>query len=206
MPNLLIVSDNENFKEDLILQIGLYASQFNTNLENEIADIIILDEKQDLVADYVKKFSHTPILVLLSKGTEKPQETDLIKYKSKPISLNLLIDDLNSAINLAANSQAGKLSFNKYELSIITKEIINLRNNETIKLTEKEVSILQYLYKIKDRIVTKTELLQEVWEYNPEVSTHTIETHIYRLRQKVEQENKDAQIIITEEGGYLLKR
>lgn len=206
MPNLLIVSDNELFKQDLIVQIGLYAPQFNINLDNEIADIVIIDEKQELISEYIKKFSHAPILVLLAKGIEKPQETDLIKYRQKPLSLNMLIDTLNSTINLAANSQSGKLSFNKYELSITTKEIFNLRNKEVIKLTEKEVSILQYLYKIKDRIVTKAELLQEVWEYNPEVSTHTIETHIYRLRQKVEHDNKDAQIIITEDGGYLLKR
>lgn len=206
MPNLLIISDNELFKQDLIVQIGLYAPQFNINLDNEIADIVIIDEKQELISEYIKKFSHAPILVLLAKGIEKPQETDLIKYRQKPLSLNMLIDTLNSTINLAANSQSGKLSFNKYELSITTKEIFNLRNKEVIKLTEKEVSILQYLYKIKDRIVTKAELLQEVWEYNPEVSTHTIETHIYRLRQKVEHDNKDAQIIITEDGGYLLKR
>lgn len=206
MPNLLIISDNELFKQDLTVQIGLYAPQFNINLDNEIADIVIIDEKQELISEYIKKFSHAPILVLLAKGIEKPQETDLIKYRQKPLSLNMLIDTLNSTINLAANSQSGKLSFNKYELSITTKEIFNLRNKEVIKLTEKEVSILQYLYKIKDRIVTKAELLQEVWEYNPEVSTHTIETHIYRLRQKVEHDNKDAQIIITEDGGYLLKR
>ena len=206
MPNLLIISDNELFKQDLTVQIGLYAPQFNINLDNEIADIVIIDEKQELISEYIKKFSHAPILVLLAKGIEKPQETDLIKYQQKPLSLNMLIDTLNSTINLAANSQSGKLSFNKYELSITTKEIFNLRNKEVIKLTEKEVSILQYLYKIKDRIVTKAELLQEVWEYNPEVSTHTIETHIYRLRQKVEHDNKDAQIIITEDGGYLLKR
>ena len=79
-------------------------------------------------------------------------------------------------------------------------------DKEIVKLTEKEVSILQYLYKIRDRIVTKSELLQEVWGYNPDVTTHTIETHIYRLRQKVEHEDKNAQLIITEEGGYFLKK
>ena len=82
---------------------------------------------------------------------------------------------------------------------------MNLRNNEVIKLTEKEVAILKYLYKSPERIVTKNELLQEVWGYAPEVTTHTIETHIYRLRQKVEHENPEAQLIITLDGGYRLK-
>ena len=89
MPNLLIVSDNELFKQDLIVQIGLYAPQFNINLDNEIADIVIIDEKQELISEYIKKFSHAPILVLLAKGIEKPQETDLIKYRQKPLSLNI---------------------------------------------------------------------------------------------------------------------
>ena len=61
------------------------------------------------------------------------------------------------------------------------------------------------LHKNKDRLISKNELLQEVWGYSPDVSTHTIETHIYRLRQKVEQDNPDAQLILTVEGGYQLK-
>ena len=97
------------------------------------------------------------------------------------------------------------MTFNNYELHPAAKEILNLRNNELIKLTEKEVAVIKYLYKAKDRIVSKTDLLQDVWDYNAEVSTHTIETHIYRLRQKVEQGDADAQLIITENGGYKLK-
>ena len=87
----------------------------------------------------------------------------------------------------------------------ISKEIINLNNGKIIKLTEKEVAVIKYLYKTKDHIVSKNELLQEVWGYNPEVSTHTIETHIYRLRQKVEQGDEESLLILTEEGGYKLK-
>ena len=87
----------------------------------------------------------------------------------------------------------------------MNKEIVNQRNNDKFKLTEKEVAILKYLYKNKERLVSKNELLQEVWGYAPDVSTHTIETHIYRLRQKVEKDNHDAQLILTAEGGYQLK-
>ena len=103
------------------------------------------------------------------------------------------------------NTSDGYLYFNNFELRPANKEIINLRNNESTKLTEKEVSILKYLYKSRGRIVSKNELLQEVWEYSPEVTTHTIETHIYRLRQKVEQNSPEIQLILTDEGGYSLK-
>ena len=62
-----------------------------------------------------------------------------------------------------------------------------------------------YLYKSQDTIVGKNELLKDVWGYSPDVSTHTIETHIYRLRQKVEKEDENAQLIVTVDGGYQLK-
>ncbi|MBE6451729.1 MAG: response regulator transcription factor [Alphaproteobacteria bacterium] len=206
MPNLHIVSDNTLFKDDLIFQIGQYAPDFNVVETDAIADIVIIDEKLEQISSYAVKYSHAPIFVLLKKGSEMPEQKNLIKYVQKPFCLAKFINQLNSAINLAAGTQSGKLQFNQYELSPTGKEILNFRNNEVIKLTEKEVSILQYLYKIKDRIVSKAELLQEVWGYNPDVTTHTIETHIYRLRQKVENEDNTSQLIITEEGGYILKR
>ena len=103
------------------------------------------------------------------------------------------------------NSEEGYLRFNQYELRPLVKEILNERNNEITKLTEKEVSIIKYLYKAGNKIVSKNELLQEVWGYSPDVTTHTIETHIYRLRQKVEHEDISAQLILTSDGGYQLK-
>ena len=72
-----------------------------------------------------------------------------------------------------------------------------------IKLTEKEVTILKYLYNNTPRTVSKEELLENVWGYSVEMTTHTIETHIYRLRQKIEQYG-GSQVIITENNGYRL--
>ena len=87
----------------------------------------------------------------------------------------------------------------------VRKEILNLRNNETTKLTEKEVAIIKYLYKNKDKVIGKNDLMQEVWGYAADATTHTVETHIYRLRQKVEHEDAEAQLILTSDGGYQLK-
>ena len=67
------------------------------------------------------------------------------------------------------------------------------------------MAVIKYLYKSKDKIVSKNDLLQDVWDYNAEVTTHTIETHIYRLRQKVEHDTPEAQLNMTEDGGYKLK-
>ena len=208
MPNMIILSDNEKFLEDLTEQITIYAPEYagNINVAETVPDVIIIDGRREKDAVLKNNYPHTPIFVLESKGSDKPKDTGLIRHEIKPLVLSSFINKLRSAVNLAANSDAGRLKFNKYELRPVNKEILNLRNNEVIKLTEKEVAIIQYLYKIKDRIVSKNELLQEVWGYRPDVTTHTIETHIYRLRQKVEKDNPQAQLIVTEDGGYILKR
>ena len=73
-----------------------------------------------------------------------------------------------------------------------------------IRLTEKETSILKYLYRAGERVVTREVLLHEVWGYNAGVTTHTLETHIYRLRQKIEKDPSQAELLITETGGYKL--
>jgi DNA-binding response OmpR family regulator len=73
-----------------------------------------------------------------------------------------------------------------------------------LKLTEKETAILRFLYRAGQQVVSRDILLQEVWGYNSAVTTHTLETHIYRLRQKIEPNPSAAQILVTESGGYKL--
>ena len=73
-----------------------------------------------------------------------------------------------------------------------------------MRLTEKETAILRYLYRAGQRPVSRETLLQEVWGYNSGVTTHTLETHIYRLRQKVEKDAASPAILVTESGGYKL--
>ena len=115
----------------------------------------------------------------------------------------LLLDTIRAANNKLDNSKEGFLVFNNYELRPNAREIKDLLTGEVTKLTEKEVYILKYLYKSSDRYVVKNDLQKDVWKYNEDVTTHTIETHIYRLRQKVEKDN-GRRLIITDNGGYKL--
>jgi DNA-binding response OmpR family regulator len=78
-----------------------------------------------------------------------------------------------------------------------------VEGQKRIRLTEKETNILKYLQRAGST-VSRDVLLHEVWGYNPAVSTHTLETHIYRLRQKIEKDPSRAQLLITESGGYRL--
>lgn len=204
MPNLLFLSSNPDFAADLKDQLRLYASEFNVFEADDpetFFDMVLLDERPEKVKDYLGR--SVPLFLLLKSGADDNFPGAEIIFK--PFSLSTFLDQIRSAIHLYDNSQEGYLQFNRYELRPFLKEIYNLRNSDTVKLTEKEVAILKYLYKAGDKIVTKNELLQEVWGYNPAITTHTIETHIYRLRQKVEQDAADAQLILTSEGGYQLQ-
>lgn len=208
MPNILFISDNNDFAADLSEQISLYAKDFNImNQDNPQAmiDMIILDEKSDLLPEIRKEHPRTPVILLQKSGEDNCDTSVLNLPILKPFSLEMLLNQIKAQINLLDNSAEGYLNFNKYIVRPIKKDIYNQRNKEVVKLTEKEVSIIKYLYKCKERVVTKNELLQEVWGYSPDASTHTIETHIYRLRQKVEQDDTSAQLILTEDGGYRLK-
>lgn len=207
MPNILLLSNNEDFAADLSEQITLYAHGFNVlpqDDENSLIDMIILDERAQDLKTLRAHHPNTPIILLQKNGDDSVESSVLNHVIFKPLSLESLLNQIQAGINLVDNSEAGYLNFNHYELRPLQKEIYNERNGETIKLTEKEVAIIKFLYKNKDKIVSKNDLLQEVWGYSPDVSTHTIETHIYRLRQKVEHEDTSAQLIVTEDGGYKL--
>lgn len=207
MPNILLLSNNEDFALDLSEQITLYAHDFTIlpqDDENSLIDMIILDERAQDLKTLRAHHPNTPIILLQKDGDDSVESSVLNQVIFKPLSLEGLLNQIQAGINLVDNSEAGYLNFNRYELRPLQKEIYNERNGETIKLTEKEVAIIKFLYKNKDKIVSKNDLLQEVWGYSPDVSTHTIETHIYRLRQKVEHEDTSAQLIVTEDGGYKL--
>ena len=78
------------------------------------------------------------------------------------------------------------------------------QNGGKMRLTEKEAAIIKYLYRAGQKVVTRDVLLEEVWGYNSGVTTHTLETHVYRLRQKIERDPSNAEILVTESGGYKL--
>lgn len=76
--------------------------------------------------------------------------------------------------------------------------------DETIRLTEKEAALLRILHDAGGKSIARDALLEQVWEYNEGVETHTLETHIYRLRQKIEADPGAPQILMTDEDGYFL--
>ena len=199
MSNVLILSDSDVFKTDLSDQIKHHVPDFEITENSDEADIIVVDEKIEQLKSIEK---NAPVIFLNNNDNDDIKAHAIIQ---KPLLLSNFLDTIKASINIFENSDEGNLEFNKYVLYPFRKEILNKRDKSIIKLTEKEVSIIKYLYKNSGKIASKNDLMQEVWEYSADVATHTVETHIYRLRQKVEQDNPDNQIIITSDGGYQLK-
>lgn len=198
MVNISLFSNNEDFKDDLISQIRRFVE--GAVLETENPDIIIIDENKDLYSQKRKEYPAVPILFLSS--TSQLNDDNLNISVHKPIVLMNFLDIVRAVNNKLDNSSDGFLIFGGYELRPNQKEIIDLASGEAVKLTEKEVNILKYLYKMKDDYVSKVDLQTNVWQYNENVTTHTVETHIYRLRQKAERSER--RLIITENGKYKL--
>lgn len=198
MAHILFVSDNEDFAEDLKAQILRFAPDFSF-VENA-PDLLLIDENSECCNELRQKYPTIPLIFLSAEN----KENDILNiYVKKPFSLMSFLDVLRAANNNLDNSADGYLTFNDYELRPNLREIVDIRSGDVIKLTEREIDILKYLYKNQGHYVSKSDLQRNVWKYNEEVATHTIETHIYRLRQKVEQKG-GRRLIITENGGYML--
>lgn len=198
MSHILFVSDNVDFAEDLKAQMLRFAPDFS--FVETAPDLMLVDENEELCADLRKKYPSVP-LIFLSADSKADDRLNI--YVKKPFALMNFLDVLRAANNNLDNSEDGYLTFNGYELRPNLREITDLSSGSVTKLTEKEVSILKYLYKTQGTYVSKTDLQLNVWKYSEDVTTHTIETHIYRLRQKVEQ-NGGRRLIVTDNGGYML--
>jgi DNA-binding response OmpR family regulator len=124
-------------------------------------------------------------------------------YVSKPFRFSVLLAHIRAQLRSHEQSEDAIFRIGPYEFRPAGKMLIDERQRK-IRLTEKETSILKYLYRAGDRPVSREELLTEVWGYNAGVTTHTLETHVYRLRQKIEPDAQSAKLLLTEAGGYRL--
>ena len=201
MTEISIISDNIPFAEDLAQQIEKYVPSYNVSI-NEIHDksIIFVDEDEGKLKQLAKE-EKGQYFVLFSKDKDIEKYADIVI--KKPIILKDLLESLKNKNLLPKVNRKECIKFKEYSLYPIKKEITSSISNKTIKLTEREVEMLRYLYQNSEIISTKENLLENVWGYSADVTTHTIETHIYRLRQKVE-EDGGSQLIITENNGYRL--
>ena len=125
-------------------------------------------------------------------------------YITKPFRLGVLLARLRAHIRQHERSDDAVFTIGPYTFQPSNKLLVNDTDEKKVRLTDKETAILKYLYRAGDKVVSRDVLLDEVWGYNASVTTHTLETHVYRLRQKIEADPSSAKILVTEPGGYRL--
>jgi hypothetical protein len=137
--------------------------------------------------------------LLLSKGIS---EKNILKFHDFPLSLSKLLELINiQLIKLKFNYQS-KIDINGYELNLNSKFFS--KKGLSLKLTEKEIEIILYLNNIK----TKHDILdlqKNIWGYAKDIETHTVETHIYRLRKKISNKFNDENFILSHQNGYFIE-
>ena len=147
-----------------------------------------------------------PILLLTAadsdEDTVKGLESGANDYVTKPFRFAVLMARVHAHLRSHDRSEEAMYRIGPYTFRPSAKLLLD-GSAKRIRLTEKETNILKYLHRCGDTVPRET-LLHEVWGYNPAVTTHTLETHIYRLRQKIEENPGEARILITESGGYRL--
>ncbi|MCW8306927.1 response regulator transcription factor [Acidiphilium sp. PA] len=179
-------------------------------------DAIILDvglpdgDGRGFCARLRKAGMKIPIIML----TGSAEEQDVVRgldsgatdYVAKPFRLAELLARLRAHLRNFESSEDAVLQIGPYTFRPAMKLLHEPVKNRRIRLTDKEAAILKYLYRAGGKSVGRQILLNEVWGYNAAVTTHTLETHVYRLRQKIEPEPNQARLLITEGGGYRLSQ
>jgi Response regulators consisting of a CheY-like receiver domain and a winged-helix DNA-binding domain len=221
--HLLIVDDEEDLRETLSEQLALTdeftlstaasgAEALDAVKENNI-DLVIMDvglpdmDGRDAVKRMRESGFRSPVIMLTGHATDSDTVLGLDAgandYVAKPFRFAVLLARIRAQLRQYEASEDAVFSIGPYTFRPSAKLLVNERGSK-LKLTEKETAILRFLYRAGQKVVTREVLLAEVWGYNANVTTHTLETHIYRLRQKIEQDPSNARILVTEQGGYKL--
>ena len=176
-------------------------------------DLVILDvglpdmDGRELCRLMRKQGLKAPVIMLTGHTTDSDQiqglESGANDYVAKPFRLPVLLARIRAQLRQHEQSEDAVFAVGPYTFKPAAKLLLD-EASKKIRLTEKETNILKYLYRAGPTVVARDVLLHEVWGYNAGVTTHTLETHIYRLRQKIEPDPSNARILVTEPGGYRL--
>ena len=165
------------------------------------AKVVVIDEDAAL-ARAVQKLRPELLIVMMTQTPSDFEHTDYTVLK-KPVSIHVLRSKILFLKTIAEKGLTLSFETPAYRFDGPARTLLVKAGDTEIRLTEKEAEIIQYLYENKERIVPKDELLEKIFGYRAGVETHTVETHIYKLRQKVGDE--DENLIATLDGGYQLK-
>ena len=220
---ILIVEDDVILREALVDQLSLYdefriiqadtAAKCLQIARSSKIDLALMDvglpdtDGREVVKILRRSGFSAPIIMLTGHDTDSDTilglEAGANDYVVKPFKLAVLLARIRAHMRQHERSEDAVYTIGRFTFHPSQKVMIDENQHKT-RLTEKEASILKFLYRAGKTTVNRDTLLHEVWGYNSSVTTHTIETHIYRLRQKIERDPAHAEILVTEAGGYRL--
>ncbi|MEE9346908.1 MAG: winged helix-turn-helix domain-containing protein [Robiginitomaculum sp.] len=220
---ILIIDDDDDLRATLAEQFALY-DEFEVHDEATAGggistakalnfDVILLDlDLPDMLGTEACQLMRkggvaAPIVMLTGNDGDMNEILGLNSgandFVAKPFRFAVLLARLRAHLRSFEQSEDAVFQVGPYEFRPAHKKLAP-KEGRDIRLTEKETNILKYLMRAGGKPVAREELLEEVWGYNSGVTTHTLETHVYRLRQKIEPERGTATLLVTEPGGYRL--
>lgn len=220
---ILIVDDDDDLRELLIEQFSLDEDFLPCEAENaekalaairsDPPDLVVMDiglpdmNGRDAVSLMRQRGYKNPIILITGYGSDEDTilglEAGANDYVNKPFRFAVLLARIRAHLRSHDDSLDALFQIGNYQFNPGAKNLVS-EAGDRMRLTEKEVAILRFLYRARSQVVDRDTLLREVWGYSSAVTTHTLETHIYRLRQKIESDPAHAQLLVTEAGGYRL--
>jgi len=221
--NILLVDDDEDLREALAEQL-IMTEDFDVfeagngadamqKVHEGLYDLVILDvglpdtDGRELCKLMRKQGVKCPVLMLTGHDSDADTilglDSGANDYVTKPFKFPVLLARIRAQLRQHEQSEDAVFQLGPYTFKPAMK-MLTTEDEKKIRLTEKETNILKFLYRAQEGVVARDVLLHEVWGYNAGVTTHTLETHIYRLRQKIEPDPSNARLLVTESGGYRL--
>ena len=223
LKKILLVDDDDDLREALSEQLVM-TEDFDVfeagnghdamdRAKAAIYDLVILDvglpdtDGRELCKRMRKAGVKCPILMLTGHDTDADTilglDAGANDYITKPFKFPVVLARIRAQLRQHEQSEDAVFQLGPYTFKPAMKMLVDEKDRK-IRLTEKETNILKFLYRASEGVVPRDVLLHEVWGYNAGVTTHTLETHIYRLRQKIEPDPSNARLLVTESGGYRL--
>ncbi len=220
---ILLVENDGALAEVLAEQLALHDEFELSHVESAAAaidaankgfDLILLDvgppdqDGRETCKIIRKNNVTTPIIMLTGAASEADTilglDAGANDYVTKPFRFGILLARMRAQLRSHEQAETAELHIGDYLFRPGLKILEPQNGAAKIRLTEKETNILKFLHRAGGQAVARDTLLHEVWGYNAQVSTHTLETHIYRLRRKIEANPSEATLLLTLEGGYAL--
>ncbi len=220
---ILIADDDDDLRAALAEQLALYeefdpvqtptAQEAIARAKQERPDLVLMDvglpdmDGREAVKHLREGGFKNPIIMLTGHDSEADTvlglESGANDYVTKPFRFAVLLARMRAHLRQHETSDDASFRIGPYTFQPGSKQLVG-DSGSKLRLTEKETAILRFLYRAGRDVVSRDVLLKEVWGYNAAVTTHTLETHIYRLRQKIEIDPAKAVLLVTEAGGYKL--